>query len=167
MSLPNMSMDFTPFDPLTAAEMDNLVENIEALDTAMGGAWVAYAPVLTASATNPTMGSSTLTGSSTQVGKTVHWKAILTITTGGAWNPGSGTYTISTPSAMKDATDVANGRVTVAGSATYPIMAIYNTPTTFYMIICSNNANVTNLNPVGGAWATGNSIIINGTYEVA
>lgn len=36
MSLPNPSMDFTPFDPLTAAEMDDIVENVEALATGTG-----------------------------------------------------------------------------------------------------------------------------------
>ncbi len=37
MPLPNPGMTFTPFDPLTAAEMNDLVENIEALQN-----WSAY-----------------------------------------------------------------------------------------------------------------------------
>lgn len=36
MALPNLGMDFTAFDPLTAAEMDDLVENIEALAAGTG-----------------------------------------------------------------------------------------------------------------------------------
>lgn len=36
MALPNPGMDFTPFDILTAAEMDNLVENIESLSAGTG-----------------------------------------------------------------------------------------------------------------------------------
>lgn len=36
MSLPNPGMTFTPFDPLTAAEMNDLVENIEALAAGTG-----------------------------------------------------------------------------------------------------------------------------------
>lgn len=36
MSLPNSNMDFTSFDILTAAELDNLVENIEALAAGTG-----------------------------------------------------------------------------------------------------------------------------------
>lgn len=36
MSLPNPSMDFTPFDTLTAAELDDIVENVEALSAGTG-----------------------------------------------------------------------------------------------------------------------------------
>ena len=36
MSLPNPGMDFTALDPLTAAEMDDIVENIEALADGSG-----------------------------------------------------------------------------------------------------------------------------------
>lgn len=36
MSLPNAGMSFTPFDPLTAAEQNDLVENIEALAAGTG-----------------------------------------------------------------------------------------------------------------------------------
>ena len=36
MALPNPSMNFTPYDTLTAAELDNLVENIEALADGTG-----------------------------------------------------------------------------------------------------------------------------------
>lgn len=36
MSLPNPGMSFTPFDPLTAAEQNDLVENIEALADGSG-----------------------------------------------------------------------------------------------------------------------------------
>lgn len=36
MALPNPGMDFTPFDVLTAAELDDLVENIEALAAGTG-----------------------------------------------------------------------------------------------------------------------------------
>lgn len=36
MSLPNPGMSFTPFDPLTASEMNDLVENIESLADGSG-----------------------------------------------------------------------------------------------------------------------------------
>lgn len=36
MPLPNTGMSFTPFDPLTAAELNDLVENIEALAAGTG-----------------------------------------------------------------------------------------------------------------------------------
>ena len=36
MALPNIGMNFTPYDTLTAAELDNLVENIEALADGTG-----------------------------------------------------------------------------------------------------------------------------------
>lgn len=36
MSLPNPSMSFTPFDPLTASEMNDIVENVEALSDGSG-----------------------------------------------------------------------------------------------------------------------------------
>jgi hypothetical protein len=36
MSLPNPGMDFTPFDTLSAAELDDMVENIEALAAGTG-----------------------------------------------------------------------------------------------------------------------------------
>ena len=54
MALPNPSMSFTPFDILTAAEMNDLVENIEAL--AAGTAFAANA-ILNAAIANDAVAS--------------------------------------------------------------------------------------------------------------
>lgn len=74
-------MDFTAFDTLPAASLDDLVENIEALadgsafdsstnTSTLGGAWSSWTPTWT----NLTVGNGVETGAYKQVGKTVFFR---------------------------------------------------------------------------------------------
>ena len=81
----------------------NGVANAQLNTTAgdLGGAWKAYTPTWGSGGTQPTLGSSTIAGSYTQIGKTIICRANLNITAGGAFNQGTGLYTISLPVAAK------------------------------------------------------------------
>lgn len=69
--------------------------------------WAAFTPVLTASTTNPT--GYTAAGRWCQIGKLVRY--VFTVTAGGGFTPGSGTYSLSLP------TDAATTLLLTAGSA--------------------------------------------------
>jgi hypothetical protein len=91
MSLPNPGMNFTPFDTLPAASLDDLVENIEALAAGSGlntsaitpekilsgtgttWPWTLYTP----SWTNLNVGNGTVTAKYKQIGKTVNFSVYL------------------------------------------------------------------------------------------
>lgn len=68
-----------------------------AIDTSLGGAFTSWTPVLTASTTNPTLGTgSTASGSYKQISKLVIAQFNLTFGTSGV-NAGSGFYRCSIP----------------------------------------------------------------------
>ncbi len=102
MPLPNPGMSFTPFDPLAASELNDLVENDQALSngtgfdtTNSGWAWTSYTPTWTGSSSNPTLGTSTLQGYYRQNGKTVELNVQLIMNTG--FTVGSGQYRFALP----------------------------------------------------------------------
>ena len=65
-----------------------------------------YTPTLTADTTNPTLGSSTLTGNYSLLAPGVMWISIvLTVTTGGSWNAGSGIWSFTLPSGWEATKD--------------------------------------------------------------
>lgn len=59
------------------------------------GAWQSYTPAWTASGTNPTLGSGSITGRYMRIGKTVH--VSITIAGGSGTTPGTGTYLFGLP----------------------------------------------------------------------
>jgi hypothetical protein len=92
MGLPNPGMDFTAFDTLPAASLDDLVENIEALangsgfssatsTSTLGGAPTSWTP---SSWTNVTLGNAVVSGSYTKVGRKV--KGRLSVIVGSTTN---------------------------------------------------------------------------------
>jgi hypothetical protein len=131
----------------------------------MYGIWRSYTPALTATTTNPTQGNSTYAGGFTLIGKTIHYRFLLTI--GSTFSVGSGAYVVSLP-----ATAAANevGELTTGyghilnSSARKPIIAFGLSSTTVRLVRCSNETSVDNTGP-GAAWATGNTISIHGTFE--
>lgn len=67
----------------------------------VGGAWAAYTPTLTASTTNPNLGTAqSVVAAFTRVGKTVHWRAVLQ-SGGTGISAGSGTYNLTLPVAIR------------------------------------------------------------------
>lgn len=127
------------------------------------GAWTSYTPVLTASTTNPTLGTgSTQAGAYTQIGKTVHFRARIVFGSSGV-NAGSGYYAVSLPVAAKSAVTVAGHGVLIGGSRY--LTAAYTNGTTKVELYLDAGVAVSNTAPF--TWAATNAISIAGTYEVA
>lgn len=190
MSLPNAGMTFTPFDPLPASDLNDLVENIEALadgsgldDGAVtnaklatgagqpGGAWTSWTPTLG----NITVGSGTLACRYTRVGNTIY--GIFYFKYGSGSSIGSGlTFTLPvTASAAHGAIDryvIGQGVLNDNGGPVYAGVAVTNASTTVANILredaagtSSNYQGVTASLPM--TWTTNDSIAIPFTYEAA
>jgi hypothetical protein len=188
-NLPNQNMDFVPLATLPAADLDKLVDNIEALadgtgigdgavtnaklDTTAGepgGKWKAYTPTLTGAVTNPTLGSSTVTGRYTQVGKTVICHVLYTIVTGGAFNAGSGLYRFSLPVAANTTAPAAyDGIGVIFDSGTEFMVAIAKMASAGTQVELSkakDGLNLSNNTPIA-TWANGDYVRFTITYEAA
>lgn len=136
------------------------------LNTYAPQSWSAYTPAMT----QWTLGNGTLTGRTAQHGKTVHFSLRLTIgsTTSSG---GSGIMTLSLPVAAEMGSSTtafppigwASLR-DVSAPAQRQWMACLNSTSTFLMADDS-------LTPVQGTtpwtWATGDLIVVNGSYEAA
>jgi hypothetical protein len=160
----------------TAGLIDNTTLPASTLNT-IGAAWVTWTPVLTASTTNPTLGSgSTASGNYTQINKLV----IANFLFGFGTSPtaGSGTYQISLPITPKTTSQVFQqnelGSILLRDASTqsagfaygyitntnYFIMA-YQPPTYFVTAL----ANVTNAAP--WTWAASDTLSGQIIYEAA
>jgi hypothetical protein len=105
----------TDYVYLGAQAIESLADSI---DTSVGSgllAWVSYTPVLTATTTNPTIGSSVFNAAYCKIGKTVHVRLNLTI--GAGFVVGSGAYLFSLP-------------VAPSGTALYAVPGIYTDSST-------------------------------------
>lgn len=83
--------------------------------TSAATAWTAYTPVWTASATNPTVGNSTLSGRYQKMGRTVHLQ--INLIRGSTATLGSGDYSFSLPvqAANAGCTYVGNAHLLIPG----------------------------------------------------
>lgn len=135
------------------------------------GTWTSFTPTMTATTTNPTLGSSTLTGRYKALDSKTYIIIIeLTITTGGAWNAGSGTWEwalpggVTTPAGytqslggyvLDNGTDnkVATGTISASGSKVGQVIF--------------DGGNVLTHGGPGTAWATGDVVHLQGIIEVA
>lgn len=128
-----------------------------------GQPWTAYNPTLTASTTNPTLGVTTLTGAFMQIGKTTHWRVVITLGTGFA--AGSGNYIVSLPAnSAWGAAEYHGSGLIVNNGAAKPVVVYLNTANSVLMWRASTEAVVTSAGP-GVAWAVGNIISLGGTYQ--
>lgn len=145
---------------------DHVVESL--------GDWTDYTPTLTASTTNPTLGSTTVTGRYKLLDSKTGIVTISTaITTGGAWNAGSGEYRWSLPAGWTTSASSNNNvgsvhvldsgtkrftgsALVVPGSTVISATAVSDATGTFAI---SHNVPVT--------WATGDSINIQILVELA
>jgi len=130
--------------------------------TANLGTWTSYTPTLTAATTNPTLGSSTITGRYKALDASTYIvKANLSITTGGAWNAGSGEWRIGLPSITSAAGVTAIGPAYILDSGTRYFAGscrVVAGATFIGPILCADAASgsVTHNTPV--TWATGDAI---------
>ncbi len=129
---------------------------------AIGDAWTAYTPVLTAATTNPTIGNGSIAGAYIQVGKLVHFRA--TVTFGSTSTAGSGAYSISLPVAAVGANVACEGSTWMNQGASNNTGGLF-IPTTTTVRPMQAAASVTHNSPF--AWAPGDKISIAGCYEAA
>jgi|TARA_Y100000034_G_C6741159_1_gene328872 hypothetical protein len=134
-----------------------------------GGAWTTYTPAWTATTTNPTIGNGTLTGAYRMVGRTsMVWR--MTMVYGSTSTAGSGTWSFGLPTNVDAATvatsQLSHGRLLDAGSSTglsesQPLSA--GNPNMFTVLSEGIEA-ITDSTLV---WASGDTIILCGTFELA
>jgi hypothetical protein len=137
------------------------------------GAWTTYTPTLTAATTNPTLGSSVVSGRYKALdSKTYLIQIMYVVTTGGAYNAGSGSYTFSLPAGLTSGAvgqalagfvdDTSANKYTLSGY----IPAGSTTVTRSYHSLDSSGSGILAHNsPV--TWATGDRVVLTGTIEVA
>jgi hypothetical protein len=135
------------------------------------GAWQSYTPVLTASTTNPTLGTGgVILGRYCKIGGTVFFR--VKILFGSTMTGGSGTYRVTHPSPVPDEnawTVPIIGQVTIFDSspATFRIGTIqFGGAGTGYFVMQVDSAttNVSNSSPI--TFAASDQILIVGMYEV-
>lgn len=141
----NEAVALTP----TATELNNL--------TGKMGAWTAWTPVLTASTTNPNIGTTgTKSGRYCQIGKMVFWSALFQ-TNGTGISAGTGNYNLTVP---------------VTPVAGYPITGqgwIYNGA---FIVFIQDGGRIirtdgTVITQALGMTAAGHVLTISGSYEAA
>lgn len=190
LSLPTPSMSFSPFAILTAEEMNDLVENDQALAAGtgldngsvtknkfststgeLGGAWSTWTP----SYLNLTVGNGTVVARYLQVGKTVFFRFSLTWGSTTTFTSGSN-ISISPPVNMSSnytqftTLGTASYFDTSAG-AVYSSGIAFNSPTSMLPFVTSASGTYTsygqvnNTNPM--TWATGDTFSLVGSFEAA
>lgn len=135
---------------------------------ALTGAWTSYTPTWTASITPPVLNNGTLTGRYAQIGKLVFFSIELTV--GSTSTVGAGAYSLSLP-----VTAVASGIPQVVAALIQDTSA---TTTGHFPAagVIGSGASTCSFNNVNQAvtaafpqnpWATGDLLIVSGTYEAA
>lgn len=142
----------------------------EAVDARVAsGAWSTYSPTWTAASTNPAIGNGTIAGRYVQVGKTVHFRVVITM--GSTTTYGTGQWSVTLPVAS-----VAAGVQDLIGEAfigggVYPLRGRIATGTSTVLLYCDPTTaggflrSVTATTP--GTWINATVLVIQGTYEAA
>lgn len=189
-NLPNPGMSFTPFDILTAAEMNDLVENIESLadGTGIGDGSVDTAAIAdeavtadkidwttlgwqtwTPSWTNLTVGSGTLSASYFKIGKIVFYQ--LSFTYGSGSSVGSNpTFTLpSTASSDYMGGPIGSSYFEDANGTDYVGLAWIASTTTGSFRVSGAGGSYSDPNPISATapftWASGDKIMTEGCYR--
>jgi len=130
-------------------------------------AWATYTPTWTATTTNPTLGNGTLNGRYKQIGKTVHLAIELTF--GSTTTPGTGTYAFALPAtATSSVARILTGQAVTSGGRgdLTCVIAGGTTVAPFAPSAASPpTSQLTGSGMFSAAWAAGNFIRIDGTYE--
>ena len=161
--------------PLSATEVSYLDGVTSAVQTQLngkyttGGAWSAYTPTLTASTTNPTLGTgSTTSGFYAQIGKIVIGYFIVQFGTSGV-NAGSGTYYVSLPVTAASSSSPVVGSVDLADASTGARATGVATQVTASTIQFEYDGGTYQgaMHNAPWAWAASDSIRVQFTYEAA
>ena len=134
--------------------------------------WVPYTPTVTGSTTNPTLGSTTVVGRWRYVApKLIHVRVEMAITTGGAWNAGSGEWRFSLPGSFTGTFIPSVGQVHIidSGTARYAGTCLVTSGVGYIgpSIIADASGTRTLANNVPVIWATGDAIDLDIHVEIA
>lgn len=181
MSLPNPAMSFSPFAILTSEEMNQIVENIEALSDGsgladgsitnaklsasageLGGAWSSWPLTWT----NLTPGDGTNNSKRMQIGKTVFFKVEFTL--GTTSSVGTNPY-INFPVApvtLPQLAEIGVGSITdISAPAAYSLAIIVEDATKMQLVARSGGGYTNITATVPFIWSTGDRISAHGFYE--
>lgn len=157
MAWPSSIPTFVP-GPALVADLNDLGDALKAI----GDQWTAYTPTLTAATTDPTLGTSSITGRYRKLGKTADIHIRLVIGASG-WDPGSGIYRFGLPSGVVPYLQNAGGAMGVATvrDASVPVTYAYRVTyfaTTAVQLISTGTspASLTSSAPI--TWANGDAI---------
>lgn len=152
---------FVALATLTASQLNQIRNSLKAI----GDPWTSYTPTTT----NITLGTGgTATGAYVEAGKLIHFRVKVVLGTGGAL---TGSPTVTLPVAASG-TRTVNAVVTMfntsaaSGTAT-KIGAASNSSTTVLLVRDDASAVLGASSPFGEAWASGDELLITGTYEAA
>jgi hypothetical protein len=180
MSLPNTISPVSPFDVILSETTNEMIENIEALadgsgldDGAVtssklatgagepGGAWTSWTPTFS----NFTIGSGTVSGRYTQIGKTVIFT--LEVTLSSSTMGSIPTFTLPVTSrTYKTSFMVGSGQIEDVSVAGYPLIAKWNSTTVARLLYRTTvDANITSSAPM--SWGNTDNFSLTGTYEAA
>jgi hypothetical protein len=137
------------------------------------GAWTAYTPSLTASTTNPTLGTgSTASGAYMQIGKMVRVYLRIVFGTSGT-NAGSGTYSISLPVTSKAtgfAEPLGSGEVRDSSANILRMVSVFRGSTSTLQLkhVSATNGELLSLtHSAPWAWDASDEIFLQFSYEAA
>lgn len=134
----------------------------------IGAVWETWTPALTASVTNPTLGTGqVLAGRYGRINKTVFGNAIIAFGTSGV-NPGNGFYFVSLPiSAQNAVSTIGSGWILDASTSLVRHVIVYSDTVNRVGLWIDNSTNfsVSHFNP--WTWAASDQIRIDFQYEAA
>jgi hypothetical protein len=149
---------------VTAGMMNN---NVRGNFRAIGDPWVAYTPVWSGLTANPTIGNGSLTGAYMQAGQLVHFR--IGITMGATSTYGAGQWRLTLPVLPVVFRWTFLGDAVVGGA--FPIRGIWDSALGVLTLATpgttAGGADRTVSATSPGAWATGHTLFLSGTYEAA
>lgn len=164
-----------PFDADPAAThnptLDDIVpvswlDLINANFAAIGAAWTSFTPTWTGAGGNPAIGNGTLTGAYLQIGKTLHFR--IAVTMGSTTTYGSGEWSFTLPNSLTSAgaKQIVPAAALDTGTAYRVGMGRVNASATAFFIASDGGGNGWSAT-VPHTWASGDTLQVNGTIEVA
>lgn len=162
-----MGLNTTPRTWVAGEKPPAATLNTEIRDafTGIQAAWASYTPTLT----NVTLGNGTLAGAYYQVGKTIHYRALLTF---GSTTTVSGSIQFALPTTANSSQTAGNfplGISTMKGTSTVygwaRLVAAANAVAPVYNTAATTSSDCTATAPY--TWASGNFIFVQGVYESA
>lgn len=143
-----------------------LIEDSTGLRLEGGGAWTAYAPTLTGTVSNPSIGNGSIIGRYRTSGKTVDFR--IEILVGSTTTRGSGFWGVTLPVAPRsDGTmQAASAHMGAVGTGDFSGVVVFSSQTIsrLHFAYTSNDVAVSHGWPV--SLGAGSRIIISGTYEI-